>query len=97
TFPEDLMFKETGDRSNYQGRYVLRHPFKGAATCEAGEAYKASLPDRFESEAQTLARLTGWEIDDVRARMNAAGQSFTPAETTPWWRRMWPTGDKKDG
>ncbi|MEM9169324.1 MAG: DUF2330 domain-containing protein, partial [Pseudomonadota bacterium] len=39
TFPEDLMFKETGDRSNYQGRYVLRHPFKGAATCEAGEAY----------------------------------------------------------
>ena len=37
TFPEDLMFQETGDRSNFQGRYVLRHPWKGKATCPAAE------------------------------------------------------------
>jgi hypothetical protein len=26
------------DRGNFQGRYVLRHPWKGEATCEAGRA-----------------------------------------------------------
>src|SRR5262245_52427367 len=27
TFPEDLALMETGDRGNFQGRYVLRHPW----------------------------------------------------------------------
>ena len=26
-FPEDLVFQETGDRTNFQGRYVMRHPW----------------------------------------------------------------------
>ena len=35
-FPEDLVFQETADRSNFQGRYVLRHEWKGeAGACEA--------------------------------------------------------------
>ena len=29
TFPEDLMFHETNDKTNFQGRYILRHPWKG--------------------------------------------------------------------
>src|SRR5262249_6303517 len=32
-FPEDLMFQETSDRSNFQGRYVIRHPFTGPVAC----------------------------------------------------------------
>ena len=28
-FPEDLVFQETGDRTNFQGRYVLRHAWTG--------------------------------------------------------------------
>ena len=28
-FPEDLVFQETADRTNFQGRYVLRHAWKG--------------------------------------------------------------------
>jgi len=27
-FPEDLIFQETGDRQNYQGRYVIRHSLR---------------------------------------------------------------------
>jgi hypothetical protein len=88
-FPEDLMFKETGERENFQGRYVLRHPFKGAATCEAGRDYRRDLPRRFESEAQTLATLTGWDIDDIRAKMKSAGQSYTPPPRERWWERLW--------
>ena len=39
TFPEDIVFMETKDRGNFQGRYVLRHPFTGPMRCEAGETY----------------------------------------------------------
>ncbi len=96
-FPEDLMFKETGDRSNYQGRYVLRHPYKGDAQCEAAEAYRAELPKRFEAEAQTLASLTGWDIADIRDKMDDGGQSFTPPKPTPWWKKLWGGDDEKEG
>lgn len=95
TFPEDLVFKETGDKSNFQGRYVLRHPYKGDATCEAAEQYKAELPKRFEKEAQTLANLTGWDIDDIRDKMNEAGQDFEEPGKEPWWKRLWGDDDKK--
>lgn len=94
-FPEDLMFKETGDRSNFQGRYVLRHPYTGDASCEAADAYRAELPKRFEEEAQTLANLTGWDINDVRERMNEGGQSFEKPEKKSWWERLW-DNDKDD-
>ncbi|MBB5520006.1 DUF2330 domain-containing protein [Amphiplicatus metriothermophilus] len=95
-FPEDLMFKETGDRSNFQGRYVLRHPYKGEARCEAAKEYRASLPDRFEKEAQTLANLTGWDIDEIRGKMKDADQPFEPAPKQPWWKRLW-GNDSRDG
>ncbi len=94
-FPEDLMFKETGERENFQGRYVMRHPYKGDAKCDAGREYKASLPKRFEQEAQTLSSLTGWDIDDVRSKMKTSGQPFTPAPKEKWWEKIWGKSDKK--
>jgi hypothetical protein len=75
-FPEDLMFQETGDRSNFQGRYILRHPWTGPAQCEAGDAYRASLGQRFEREAATLAQLTDWDIVSIREKMRANGQEI---------------------
>ncbi|HYM04352.1 MAG TPA: DUF2330 domain-containing protein, partial [Stellaceae bacterium] len=76
-FPEDLALMETRDRENFQGRYVLRHPWPGAARCEAGDAYWDSLPTRYLRDANTLADLTGWDVAEIRARMEATGQSFT--------------------
>ena len=98
SMPEDLMFQETADSSNYQGRYILRHPYTGPATCQAGEVYRRSLPARFAEEARTLASLTGWDIDTIRRKMAESGQSTTepiaPAEDVPWFKRMW--GDRKN-
>lgn len=68
-FPEDLMFQQTNNRSLFQGRYILRHPYTGEMACEAGRQYRRSLRQRFEQEAQTLARLTGWNIRDIRNRL----------------------------
>jgi hypothetical protein len=75
-FPEDLVFMETRDRENFQGRYVLRHPWRGTASCPAADAYRASLPARFRLEAANLSGLTGWDAKDIAARMEAAGQGM---------------------
>ncbi len=92
-FPEDLKFQETSDRQNFQGRYVLRHPFKGEASCEAGTQYRKSLAERNEKEAKTLANLTGWDVNDIRARMKDKGVSFDAPTETPnssqWWKKLW--------
>src|SRR5262249_30059196 len=73
-FPEDLMFQETSDRSNFQGRYVIRHPFTGPVACADAYAYRRSLGARFDTEASTLSQLTGWDIALIRERMRLSGQ-----------------------
>ena len=84
-FPEDLMFQETSNRQQFQGRYILRHPFSGEMKCQAGREYQRSLSQRFEQEAETLAKLTGWNIQDIRKKTNV-----TQSQTVPWWRNVWP-------
>ena len=86
-FPEDLVFQETGDRQNFQGRYVIRHPFRGELTCDAADYRKAVL-ERQEREAQTLANLTGWDIDDIRARIDFI-DTGSDVSDEPWWKRIW--------
>jgi hypothetical protein len=75
SFPEDLALLETRDRSNFQGRYVLHHPWTGATACVAGARYRASLPGRYREEASNLANLTGWTLADIQSRMDVSGQS----------------------
>jgi hypothetical protein len=89
-FPEDLVFQETADRTNFQGRYVLRHAWQGTASCSAAETYRRGLRDRREQEAQRLASITGWEISEIRKKMNlgAEGPQAQPASGT-WWERLW--------
>ncbi len=86
-FPEDLVFQETGDRQNYQGRYVIRHPWKGETSCDIGN-YQAEVRKRQEREAQTLANLTGWDIDDIRSKIPFPDDT-SPPPTDPWWKRLW--------
>jgi hypothetical protein len=80
SFPEDLVFLETKDRTNFQGRYVLRHPWKGTASCDAATRYRAGLPNRFRQEARNLATITGWSQRDIEARMETTGQSIKGAK-----------------
>jgi hypothetical protein len=86
-FPEDLVFQETADKTNFQGRYVLRHAFKGADTCQAAAAYYRSVNDRREQEAQRLASLTGWDVAQIR-RKNGVGEGPAP-QPVSWWERIW--------
>jgi len=87
-FPEDLVFQETADRTNFQGRYVLRHAWNGTDTCAAAARYRVELSQRREQEAQNLALLTGWSVNDVRSAMKIASAPAAPAPAT-WWQRIW--------
>ncbi len=83
-FPEDLIFQETSNTEQFQGRYVLRHPFTGEMDCDAGKDYQESLPDRLEEEAQTLAKLTSWKVDNIRRKMN-----IPENQSQNWWHNVW--------
>ena len=87
-FPEDLVFQETADRANFQGRYVLRHPWTGGDSCGAAAAYRGSLRQRQEQEAGRLASLTGWSVSDIRTRMGL-GEETGPRRQPAWWERLW--------
>jgi hypothetical protein len=86
-FPEDLVFQETADRTNFQGRYVLRHAWTETESCAAADVYRRTLADRREQEVQRLASLTGWDLAQVRARAGIVkGAAPEPAA---WWQRLW--------
>ena len=86
-FPEDLVFQETTDRSNFQARYVLRHPWNGTDDCPAATAYRQQVRERHEKEAQTLANLTGWHISEIRKAMQLASGPLI--EEKKWYERLW--------
>jgi hypothetical protein len=88
TFPEDLMFQQTGDKQNFQTRYVLRHAFAGSPTaCDVAKQYYDGVAKRQEKEAQQLASLTGWTMSSVREKMPYMQTSSSPSQG--WWKDLW--------
>jgi hypothetical protein len=84
-FPEDLVFQETADRSNFQARYVLRHAYQGQINCSS-DAYREQLAARHEQEAKNLADLTGWRMADIRRKMNLVSENI---DDKKWYERIW--------
>lgn len=88
-FPEDLVFQQTQDRANFQGRYVMQHPFKGEMKCAEAEGYKKQVFERQKVEAQTLADLTGWQRGDIEKKMNLPAELQKPADGKKWYQKLW--------
>jgi hypothetical protein len=88
-FPEDLMFQETGNQENFQGRYVMNHPFKGNLSCEAGKKYQQTLRPRLEKEASNLANLTGWSIRDIYSKIDFPTVQSQSDGNKPFWQNVW--------
>ena len=58
----------------------------------AYERYERQLLERHERQAQTLARLTGWRLSEIRQKMTDPSRPSPAAESgddSPWWRRIW--------
>ncbi len=89
-FPEDLVFQATGSRENFQGRYVLRHPWTGTAVCDEARGYRKDLLSRLNAQASALAKLTGWPRNTIIARMNIDElMTQVRSDEEPWWRGLW--------
>jgi hypothetical protein len=88
-FPEDLQLQETGDRENWQARYVIRHPYRGDAECPELAAYRKQVWERREKEAKNYCDLTGSELDGTRRRMGVLANWSEPDEALHWWERIW--------
>ena len=99
TFPDDLRFQETGDKKNFQARYVLRHPWKGdydSCSAEKVENYKSRTRDRMNKEVETLATLTGWDTGAIREKIDfsvvknsAEGSEGSDGDKNDWWKGLW--------
>lgn len=85
-FPEDLVFQETGDRQNFQGRYILRYPWTGSSECEEADAYRKQLNERHTQEAKTLAELTGWDLATIQDKMGADAPKKADSK---WYDKLW--------
>jgi hypothetical protein len=88
-FPEDLVFQETGDRTNFQGRYVLRHPWNGSSDCPAAKRYREDLVQREKTQAETLANLTGWGVEDIYKKMDLKPDDSGKEEGKKWYQKIW--------
>ncbi|MGJ8562979.1 MAG: DUF2330 domain-containing protein [Alphaproteobacteria bacterium] len=95
SFPEDLKFKTTGDKQNFQGRYILRHAYEGEMNCPEAKDYVTEVNLRKETEIKTLANLTGWNTGDIRRKIKTSGKGdfltpIGPKPKTDWWSNLWP-------
>jgi hypothetical protein len=91
-FPEDLVLQVTSDRTNFQGRYVMRHKFAGSCDCPAGRDYLTKLRERRRQEAKNLNALTGWNMESIRTAMAVNADWVAPGEnavSAQWWDKIW--------
>lgn len=77
-FPQDLIFTETPNRDNFQGRYIIHHPAPGDWNCENGLAYWKTLKRRRANEIFTLEFHTGWNGSDYMPYLNEYAKPWTP-------------------
>ena len=92
-FPEDLLFQETRDRTNWQARYVMHHPWKGSLDCPGGDEYRVQVRERRKKEAENLASLTGWDPVQIRRQMGVDAKWSRPVENMKWYERLWGAND----
>jgi hypothetical protein len=79
------MFQTTGDRNQFQARYVIRHPYKGKLECSAATQYQEQLRDRHRREAEELSHLTGWDIATITRKIGPDG----PPQDDSWYKKLW--------
>jgi len=89
TFPQDLQFQATGNRNNFQGRFIIQHPWKGdPKQCPQAKQYFDQLGKRMQKRADTLAHLTGWDRSEIQKNIDWP-KNQTVKNHDPWWKNVW--------
>lgn len=88
-FPSDFVFQETSDQMTFTTRFTVRTPWDGSGPqCAQSQQYWNTVRTRQEQQAQALARLTGWNINDIRGKL----KDDSPSEAggnNKWWKDLW--------
>jgi hypothetical protein len=84
-FAEDLIFQETSNQDNFQGRYVMNHPFRGTGTCQATTKYRQQVAARQDREVRNVTQLTGWPQAEIRRRIKPLIANTNNGSTQPFW------------
>ncbi len=85
-YPEDLRFQETPNRKFFQGRYIIRHPYRGEADCPEAKDYYQKVYNRQQRNAKNLADLTGWDLEEIKQAMDFV--EIENKQSSPWWQRI---------
>ncbi len=83
-YPQDLKFQETPNRERFQGRYVMRHPYKHRLDCKDAGKYLRSVYQRRTKELDQLVHLTGWKsnnqhqtyLDEISTRLKDLPEKY---------------------
>jgi len=62
-FPQDLVFQETPDRSNFQCRYIINHPAQQYGQCPDWKVYYDKKKGSRRKELKELSALSGWNTE----------------------------------
>ncbi len=71
-FPQDLLFVETPNKENFQGRYVLNNPARGQFDCDEAQAYLESLYNRRNIELFNLYDMASWDKGQHKSYLDSA-------------------------
>ena len=61
---------------------------KANSQCKAAERYFETLSHRQEKEAQNLAQLTSWNINEIRKNIDMIAPPSKKSKN-PWWKDLW--------
>ncbi len=92
-FPEDLVFQETDDSMPFQASFSLLPNWSETATCLDARTRRQTYGPGEDQAAQQLARLTGWDVNDIRSKMKSGKGSIDSPGDKPagdkWYQKIW--------
>ncbi|MFK7756615.1 MAG: DUF2330 domain-containing protein [Flavobacteriales bacterium] len=71
-FPQDLLFVETPNKENFQGRYILNNPARGVLDCDEAKEYLKNLYERRTKELSNLYSMASWSSDQHIVYLNSS-------------------------
>ncbi len=85
SLPQKITFQAVADLPPFQEVFLVRHAWMGSSrSCAQANAYANTLSARRESEARTLASLTGWSIERILNNMTPAQKD----QKKHWYERL---------
>lgn len=84
-FPQDLQFKSTSNKEQFQGRYIMTHPVQGTIDCKQASDYYQKVIDRREEELENLRSLAAWNIERHSEYTEEYVALLKKSQKEPWF------------